>query len=165
MNRSYVPELGRWLNEDPIGFRGGINFYAYVSNNPTLLIDPFGLRCYYRWMFVTAYCDVGPGKDWAYYFPKKGTSAYNVGPGTVAVANIPTQPYCFGSNFTVMGPNGSDYTGEAHDTGAGWNAAHHNVAPEKWIDIWVPSCSQARKWGNQYRKVLICNPCEPVCYL
>ena len=33
--RYYEPVLGRFISEDPIGFRGGLNLYAYVSNNPT----------------------------------------------------------------------------------------------------------------------------------
>ena len=33
--RYYDPELGRFLNEDPIGFEGGdVNLYRYVFNNP-----------------------------------------------------------------------------------------------------------------------------------
>ena len=42
--RYYNPTLGRYLSEDPIGFDGdGTNFYAYVDNNPIILIDPSGL--------------------------------------------------------------------------------------------------------------------------
>jgi len=41
--RYYDPEVGRFISEDPIGFEGGINLYAYASNNPILLIDPSGL--------------------------------------------------------------------------------------------------------------------------
>jgi RHS repeat-associated protein len=41
--RYYSPQSGRWLNEDPIGLAGGSHLSAYVSNNPTRLIDPFGL--------------------------------------------------------------------------------------------------------------------------
>jgi RHS repeat-associated protein len=42
--RYYDPKLGRFLNEDPIGFEGGdVNLYAYVWNNPTNFIDPEGL--------------------------------------------------------------------------------------------------------------------------
>jgi RHS repeat-associated protein len=42
--RYYDPEVGRFINKDPIGFAGGdLNLYAYVSNNPVNWIDPFGL--------------------------------------------------------------------------------------------------------------------------
>ena len=41
--RQYDPNLGRWLNRDPIGERGGINLYGYVTNNPTNVTDPLGL--------------------------------------------------------------------------------------------------------------------------
>ncbi len=41
--RYYNSSLQRFISEDPIGFNGGMNFYAYVGNNPTNLIDPFGL--------------------------------------------------------------------------------------------------------------------------
>jgi RHS repeat-associated protein len=42
-HRAYSPSLGRWINRDPIGERGGINLYDYVSNRPTEDIDPSGL--------------------------------------------------------------------------------------------------------------------------
>ncbi|HAF15733.1 MAG TPA: hypothetical protein DCK99_18980 [Blastocatellia bacterium] len=41
--RAYDPDLGRWLNRDPIGEKGGINLYAYVSNNSLNVVDPLGL--------------------------------------------------------------------------------------------------------------------------
>lgn len=31
--RYYNPTIGRFISEDPMGFRGGINVYAYVGNN------------------------------------------------------------------------------------------------------------------------------------
>ena len=43
-NRYYDPHTGRYLREDPIGFSGGINFFAYVDNNSTTKIDPTGLK-------------------------------------------------------------------------------------------------------------------------
>jgi RHS repeat-associated protein len=41
--RFYDPQIGRFISEDPIGFRGGINWYAYVGNNPLGFTDPLGL--------------------------------------------------------------------------------------------------------------------------
>lgn len=41
--RYYSPALHRFISEDPIGFRGGVNLYGYVGNNPISYIDPFGL--------------------------------------------------------------------------------------------------------------------------
>jgi RHS repeat-associated protein len=35
--------LGRFISEDPIGFLADVNFYSYVSNNPTIYLDPYGL--------------------------------------------------------------------------------------------------------------------------
>jgi RHS repeat-associated protein len=42
--RYYDQSAGRFLSEDPIRFSGGINFYGYVRNNPTILVDPTGLK-------------------------------------------------------------------------------------------------------------------------
>jgi RHS repeat-associated protein len=41
--RYYDPAIGRFINEDPIGFSGGTNFYAFVHNGPTNMTDPSGL--------------------------------------------------------------------------------------------------------------------------
>jgi hypothetical protein len=40
---SFDPTIGRWLDEDPIGFAAGDrNLYRYVGNDPTNLVDPTG---------------------------------------------------------------------------------------------------------------------------
>lgn len=40
---------GRFVSEDPIRFKGGVNFYPYVGNNPVIHIDPSGLDWYDWW--------------------------------------------------------------------------------------------------------------------
>jgi RHS repeat-associated protein len=41
--RYYDPEFGRFLQIDPTGYAVGLNLYAYVRNNPTRYVDPYGL--------------------------------------------------------------------------------------------------------------------------
>jgi len=43
--RWYSPNLQRWLNRDPMQEAGGVNLYRFLSNDPTVQIDPFGLEC------------------------------------------------------------------------------------------------------------------------
>ena len=41
--RYYDPSVGRFLSEDPVEFKSGINFYRYVDDNPINATDPSGL--------------------------------------------------------------------------------------------------------------------------
>jgi RHS repeat-associated protein len=41
--RYYNPYICRFINADPSGFSGGLNFYAYANGNPVSYLDPFGL--------------------------------------------------------------------------------------------------------------------------
>jgi RHS repeat-associated protein len=40
--RYYDPNIGKFTREDPIGFVGGGNFFAYTGNDSISLVDPFG---------------------------------------------------------------------------------------------------------------------------
>ncbi|APR70675.1 hypothetical protein AHTJS_09995 [Acinetobacter haemolyticus] len=42
-NRYYNPELGRYMEPDPIGLEGGLNPNAYVGSNPVMFTDSTGL--------------------------------------------------------------------------------------------------------------------------
>jgi RHS repeat-associated protein len=63
--RYYDSGTGRFVSEDPIRFLGsGSNFYAYVSNNPTNLIDPYGLTDCVVTPVATVCTNRGLGLNW-----------------------------------------------------------------------------------------------------
>lgn len=41
--RDYNPDIGRYIESDPIGLGGGVNTYSYVEGNPLSWVDSEGL--------------------------------------------------------------------------------------------------------------------------
>jgi hypothetical protein len=44
----YGPSIGRFINRDPVEERGGLNLYAFVSNNPINNFDLLGQTAYFN---------------------------------------------------------------------------------------------------------------------
>jgi len=77
--RYYHVELRRFLSEDPLGFAGGSNFYAYCAGDPINRVDPDGQF----WFLVGA--AIGGGLDYA----AQVTSNYASGQtGSAAWTNV-----------------------------------------------------------------------------
>jgi uncharacterized protein RhaS with RHS repeats len=59
--RDYDPELGRYLQRDPIGLAGGLNVYGYAYQNPLIYLDPLGLNVIDCMVFGGPLCYVQEG--------------------------------------------------------------------------------------------------------
>ncbi|MEW6087090.1 MAG: RHS repeat-associated core domain-containing protein [bacterium] len=78
MNRAryYDSKVGRFLEPDPIGFLGGVNFYAYCGNNPIRFIDSFGFckqkkSWWEKWSIGSSYGIAGFDFGWDTDDPSK----------------------------------------------------------------------------------------------
>lgn len=83
--RYYSPIFRRFLSEDPSGFGGGINLYAYTGGDPVNLMDPFGLGAVGT-SFLGGLADVfGNFFRDAYY--SAGDTVYNAFSSIAAIAS------------------------------------------------------------------------------
>jgi RHS repeat-associated protein len=73
-NRYYSPSVGRFITKDPIGMRGGINYYSYVLNNAINATDPFGLE------YTVAKVDTPLG---TYFIKRETVERYTPSPSRV----------------------------------------------------------------------------------
>ena len=51
--RDYDASMGRYVQSDPIGLGGGMNYFEYGLSNPTYRFDVFGLCAFMGWVQVT----------------------------------------------------------------------------------------------------------------
>jgi len=73
--RDYDPGIGRYVQSDPIGLRGGLNTFGYVSANPLAKFDELGLaQCTYSIARHSLSCQPNPGGG-------GGSKSVSLGPG------------------------------------------------------------------------------------
>jgi RHS repeat-associated protein len=107
-DRDYDPTIGKYVESDPIGLRGGINTYAYVNSRPLTLVDLKGLYCTYSQSggALDCYDDL----TGSHYLHCKGYSGNGSGLNNPAaqdqenVGPIPQGNYTIGNPTNEKGP-------------------------------------------------------------
>jgi hypothetical protein len=106
-NGFYDPSLGRWINRDPIGERGGANLYSFILNQPTRFMDRWGLE------------PCGDGWGGKLYPPFQGPTLPSKGNCWRFACNNPTSP------------GDPPWPSPTHQlTPPGWNKARYPGCPD-----------------------------------
>lgn len=111
LNRYYGTGIGRYLKEDLLGLKGGINRFVYVSNKPTINTDPLGLfecsGCEWKQEFGDFQVSIALGGY---------VSLGNVNYSCKSNPNIKCkgQQICYGGGAIIGGGVSWNLVGEAH---------------------------------------------------
>ena len=131
--RYYSPNIGRFMQTDPVGYSAGVNWYAYCGNNPIMLVDPFGLcQDSYR-SKANLWEAVGDIAGWLQSGIHAGLDAAGIFDPTGACDFI----------------NAAGYTGEALAGQGGWGNAAISAAA---IIPYVGDFGKAGKYGSKALK-------------
>ena len=116
-HRYYDPSIGAYINQDPLGYFGGLNLFSYADGVPLGAIDPQGLQAYMCAAGLPAWCSGGPKsttsdsnifpssrEEWAESLAKQGKIFGRAGIAVLAVPVLaPTAPVLAGTGIVLDG--------------------------------------------------------------
>jgi RHS repeat-associated protein len=107
--RYYDPKIGRFISEDPIGFKGGKNLYTYAWNRPIRFRDSLGLcpqedDCFFYWVIVCWGCEC-----FEWYVPSVQCPRDDFHKTSKKKDVSPRYPYCHDSHFDPNDPDSGYY--------------------------------------------------------
>jgi len=115
--RYYDPVLKRFIAEDPIGLRGGLNVYSYARNNPISFRDPFGLDVTMTCRPVAAFGAAGMSSPvhcavFVWHYDECGRKVidaqYSVAGGGTSPTRDPSDP-TYAADRRAFGSGGANY--------------------------------------------------------
>jgi RHS repeat-associated protein len=93
--RYYDADLGRWVNRDPIGVKGGLNLQAWRGNNIVNSTDLLGLKIIYKHKGKDGvYKDIDSGKDFELFRNKLDSLASRMAGGIGSQLKIAAEADC-----------------------------------------------------------------------
>jgi len=125
-NRYYSPELGRFIQRDPLGYVDGMNLYEFVGGRVPKGIDPYGLWKIMRDGKSTARACGMPGETIAQL-----AAAIGLCPSESRQWLTPAK----GQNYAVTSPEGEWF--DIPNTVIALWAGHFGVAGNAWVGWWM----------------------------